>query len=117
MTDWTGLAGPDGAHALITARCVRCYRVAAKYWKHNNEGAWIAPNHSRTRTIDEMLDDSVRTRNMVAARVCWCDPPPTLPAGDELAALIDRARRNLQRNNIRDRHTPEAGWAPVTIRV
>ena len=119
VTDWPyHLLGPDGARALITARCARCYRVAAKYWEHNNQGAWIAPNHSRTRTIEEILDDDVRTRNMVAARVCWCDPPPALPTGDELAALVDRARTNLQhRNNIRDRRSPERGWAPVTIRV
>ena len=45
--------------------------------------------------MDELLDDGDRESNMVAARVCRCDPPPTLPTGDELTALIDRARRKL----------------------
>jgi hypothetical protein len=116
VTDWAGLTGPDGARALITARCVRCYRVAAKYWEHDNEGAWIAPNHSRTRTIEEILDDSTRVRNMVATRVCRCEPPPTLPDGDELAALVAHAHR---------KPAPEAAPSPfkasritpLTIRV
>ena len=74
---------------------MRCYRVAAKYWEHDNEGRWIAPNRSTTLTIGEILGDSTRVRKMVAAQVCRCDPPPTLPDGEELAALVTRARRKL----------------------
>jgi hypothetical protein len=121
VTDWTVLGPPDGARALITARCARCYRVAAKYWEHGNDGSWFTPStltFPANATFDDILDYPA-VRDVVATRVCRCYPPPTLPTGDELAALVDRARANLQHsNNIHDRrHRPEAGWAPVTIRV
>jgi hypothetical protein len=75
---------------LIAARCSRCYQLAAKYyWADSDEqGAWES--------------DAPRRGG------CKCDPPPTLPEGDELAQLIARARRK------------PAAWildAPLIIRV
>ncbi len=97
---------------MITARCERCYRVYAKYWEHDGQGEWIAPNRDMNRSIEQILDDSMRVRNMVAERVCYCEPPPTLPGGDELAADIERAHTKPF-----DHQRAQAGWAPIKIRV
>ncbi len=108
--DWArALTAPAGAVPLIAARCGRCHRVAAKYWEHGEHGAWIAPNRDTDRTVEQLLDDSTRVRNMVADRVCSCDPPPALPDGDELAALVARAKTT---DTPGRRHR-----APLTIRV
>jgi hypothetical protein len=55
---------------LLMARCTRCSRVAGKYWE---EGQWQDQRH----------------------RPGWCDctPWPVLPSGEELAKLVERARR------------------------
>jgi len=113
--DWArALSAPSGAQALITARCGRCHRVAAKYWEHDGQGVWITPNRdiNRTiRTIEQILDEGHWVRNMVAERVCHCEPPPTLPAGDKLAELIARAHRKAFD------HRAQAGWGLIKIRV
>ena len=99
MTDWAdNLIAPAGARALITARCVRCYRVAAKYWEHDGDGKWIAQRREPVADRADLLratDDDARVRNVVAARVCHCDPPPVLPEGGKLAALAARARARM----------------------
>ena len=112
MTDWTGLLPPAGAVPLITARCTRCHRVAAKYWEHDGAGVWIVANHDLHRPMTQRLADSARARNMIADRLCGCEPPPVLPAGAELAALVARARKLPQVATFRRRSD-----APLTIRV
>jgi hypothetical protein len=117
------LGAPAGARALITARCRRCYLVAAKYWEHDGDGAWIIWSRSRALTPIEIAREATRCRNMVAGRWCMCDdPPPTLPEGDELTALVARARRTPRQDvprvksraaRLRDVVAP----APITIRV
>jgi hypothetical protein len=62
---WEEVNPPE---VLLMARCTRCNRVAAKYW---DDG----PGESRM------------------AGWCRCEPRPVLPSGDELAALVARARR------------------------
>jgi hypothetical protein len=49
---------------------------------------------------------------MVAEKPCECQPSPTLPGGDELAALVERARAEGF-----DRRRAEVSRGPVTIRV
>ena len=59
---------------LITARCRRCFLVAAKYWVKDGEGFWVESN-------------------CMYGRVCRCDPAPVLPDGEQLDGLLARARR------------------------
>jgi hypothetical protein len=103
--------------ALITLRCQRCHRVAAKYWEHDTGGGWITPDdyeHGPKKHYDdeiaELLDGGFP--NMIAARVCRCYPPPSLPNGAELAGLLERARAapHPGRPGRRER------WTPLTIR-
>jgi hypothetical protein len=120
VTDWTGLTAPPGAVALIAAECVRCYRVATKYWECDGEGRWITRNRDRHLMGRQRIDNAARLRNMVAERVCYCDPPPTLPEGGELARHITRARKQPPAPGNR-RRPGRVGIVPprarLTIRV
>ena len=106
-----------GLRPLITARCKRCHRVAAKYWEHDTGGGWITPGDSdhnlptkHRDELEELLDAG--SLIMTAARVCRCYPPPSLPNGAELAGLLERARAapHPGRPGRRER------WTPLTIR-
>jgi hypothetical protein len=120
---------------LITARCAHCHKVAAKYWRHGDEGRWFglglgaiacqirrAPN--RSAELDELNAEAVRLLQwsaewelsaalMTLGRMdgfCSCEPPPALPDGAELAALVARAEAKSQ--PVGDH------WrTPLTIRV
>jgi hypothetical protein len=90
---------PQEAFPWITARCARCHRIAAKYWENNaGRGHWKTPQTTPATVA----------RFLIADRLCQCDPPPTLPEGDELAALLSSAKTGAPG---RRRNTP------LTIRV
>jgi hypothetical protein len=92
---------------LITARCRRCGRVAAKYWERGGRGHWI------TGELDlPDLPKGASLAYMVARQHCECEPSPTLPGGGELAAHIKRAHAKRF-----DRRRAEAGRTAITIRV
>jgi hypothetical protein len=70
---------------LVLVRCRHCHKTAGRFSAGKGEtGSW-----------------SHKERN----RGCHCDPPPTLPAGDELDALVARAWREMRYD----------GRAPVVV--
>ena len=82
--------------ALVAVTCTRCYKHVATWWAQDTmdcdehppaEGKWV------------------RDRG-----TCRCNPPPRLPEGAELAALVEQARTRLDRPR-------RQGHAPLTHRV
>ena len=125
---------------LIAARCKRCGRIAARYWLAHGEGEWLTaaqirvaadwvaehPHDQAVPVFDEHGRVSAAERDVVVRRVahelrdladrrvvlrvCDCDPPPTLPQGEQLAKLVARARCQLHPSRARDK-------SPLVIRV
>lgn len=58
------------AHQLVHVRCLRC-RKNAGVWKETLSGNGFWENHHANR--------------------CRCDPPPSLPEGEELDRLVEQA--------------------------
>ena len=71
--------------SLVLVRCRRCRKTAGLFSAGSGEtGSWSHKERYRS---------------------CHCDPPPTLPAGDELDGLVAQARRKMRYD----------GRAPVVV--
>jgi hypothetical protein len=105
---------------LITVRCKRCHRVAAKYWEHETGGGWITPDdyvHGPKKYYDDEIAELLDSggSSMIARRVCYCRPSPTLPNGAELARLLERARAKPHPAEDGAERWRRELWTPLTI--
>jgi hypothetical protein len=122
---------------LITARHKHksCRKVVAKYWRHGDEGRWFGRGlgalgrqfREGSAPLDELAQTtpiwspelqewegqiSVFTWCLAVLPLPWtllcsCEPPPALPDGAELAALVARAEAEAKAKAVDDHwHTP-----------